>query len=274
MENIKKRLVFHFYIPPEGYKTLSNELHLRCLKKYAHIFDEILIAIAQDDVDKNEIIGLEKELIGIFNQKKITFKVTKNTYLRDSKTFYDEIATKMSALDGITFFAHNKGLTNISSGKFDKENIYKWVTALYYGCLEFYKEAEYALTEQREYAYGALFDIIDVCNQEEWVKDIMYCDLGKYAYLYTGTFFWLNTQCLKGYMERKGVELPQLSDRWYAENFLSNIVVPKFCTTRNGAYARNYIGGREFINELIKICFIEEDYKNLEDFHKKITEGL
>lgn len=276
MEVIKKRLVFHFYIPQEGYKTNSNELHLRCLKRYSSIFDEVVIVISHDeDLGPNEIINLEKELVEIFNQNKVSFKTAKNTYLRDSKTFYDEIATKMDKLDGITFFAHNKGLTNISSGNFDKELIYKWVVALYYGCLEFIEEANYSLTEHRQFAYGTLFDIIDVSSiKEEWLHDIIYCDLGKYSYHYTGTFFWMNTQCLKGFMDRKGIKIPNVVDRWYAENFLSNIIEPRFCSTRNGMYAKNYLAGRERIDTLIKMCFSDEDYANFELLYNKITEGL
>lgn len=276
MENIKKRLVFHFYLPNEGYETGANELHLRCLKKYSSIFDEVIIVIVHDEgIDTQKIINLEKKLSTIFQQSKVTFKTAKNTYLRDSKTFYDEIASKMDELDGITFFAHNKGLTNINSGKFEKEKIYKWVAALYFGCLDFYNEAEFCLTELRCFGYGALFDIVDINFVEnKSIVDILYSDLGKYSYLYTGTFFWINTQCLKGFMDRKGIELPKMVDRWYAENFFSNIIEPHFCSTRNGVYAKNYLGGRECIEELIDMCFVDNDLKKFENFYKEITEGL
>lgn len=276
MKNIKKRLVFHFYLPNDGYKTGANELHLRCLKRYSYIFDEVIIVIVHDEgVDINNIASLEKELNEIFHQSKVTFKIAENTYLRDSQTFYDEIASKMDELDGITFFAHNKGLTNINSGKFEKEKIYKWVAALYFGCLEFYNEAEYCLTEVRNFGYGTLFDIVDInVVEDKSMIDILYSDLGKYSYLYTGTFFWINTQCLKGFMDRKGIELPKMVDRWYAENFFSNIIEPRFCSTKNGVYAKNYLGGREHIESLVDMCFIEDDLKNFNDFYKEITEEL
>ena len=276
MKEVKKRLIFYFYIPQTGYKSFSNEIHLRCLKHYSDIFDEALFLIAtQEKSNDSEVMRLEKELIEIFNRQKITFKVVENSYLREAKYFYEEVALKLGELDGITFFGHSKGITNISSGQFEKETIYRWITAMYYGCLEFMNEVEQSLTDSRNFAYGTLLDIVNIKEVgQEWLHDILYTDLGKYSYLYTGTFFWLNTRCLKNFMDNKGISLPVISDRWYAENFLANIVEPRFCSSHNGAYGVNYLAGRTYIETLIKYSFLPEELERLDKFYNEITEGL
>lgn len=266
MKKIKKNLVFHFYIGKEGINTESNDLHFKCLKHYmANVFDNILFVIVVDDAEqqKEEILAVKNKVIDIFKSKTIEFKVKPNTYLRDSQTFYDEIATKLDKIDGLVFFAHNKGYTNLS--KFKKEDILKWVAAMYFACFDDMDEVENSLTEQRKCAFGGLLNQVEkwLLEKHQYISGM----LGKYSYLYTGTFFWLNPKTLLQYMANNDVELPQINDRWYAENFLANIgPANDICTSPNDWYALNYLGAHGQITDLFEIAFTSEKLAKLNKF--------
>lgn len=267
MEKIGKKLVFHFYIGKDGINTECNRLHFKCLEHYAKsIFNKVLFAIVVDDAEaqKDEIIALEEKIVGIFDTQELEIKVNNNTYLRDSRTFYDEVATKLKDTEEIVFFAHNKGTTNVE--KFEREKIMKWVAAMYFACFNDMNEVEWALTDCRMAAYGGLLNIVDKNIIER--TPLLGMELGKNAFLYTGTFFWMNPRTIYEYMENNGVELPQINDRWYAENFLANIVPQNACTSLKDWRAVNYLDAHDKILDLIKLSFTEESFIELNKFYK------
>ena len=63
------------------------------------------------------------------------------------------------------------------------------------------------------YSYGSFLSVGNVperCN--------------KYGWHYLGTFFWINTKKLYQHMKNENIDMPLLSDRFYAEEFLGNII--------------------------------------------------
>lgn len=269
MEKIGKKLVFHFYIGKEGINTECNRLHFKCLEYYAkNVFDKVVFCIAVDNAEerKEDILELEEKIIGIFNTKEIEFKVVDNTYLRDSRTFYDEVATKLSSTEEIVFFGHNKGTTNVNV--FDREKILKWVAAMYFACFSDLAEVEKSLTDFRSVAYGGLLNIVSERLLDKW--KLLRKELGKYGYLYTGTFFWLNPRVLNEYIVNNGLELPQVNDRWYAENFLANIVPQNACTSLKDWRAMDYLDAHDKILDLINLSFTKESLVELTKFYEAI----
>lgn len=273
-----KRMIFHFYINEDWKNSITNRIHLECLRHYSHIFDEVVFVISIDDTSNCELIrSLELELLDLGLTPKITFKIVENTYLRDSKTFYDFIATKLDEYNGLTFFGHNKGTTNLD--KYNLENVSKWITSMYYLSLEYIDEVVYSLTDGRELSFGSLINVIDydkiVIGEEEVEDKQKFVDktkifLGKNKYLYTGTFFWLNTISIYEYMKKNDIDLPRITDRWYAENFCANLFKLEFAFSHRGCYSLNYLQDGAEVEYMIKHNMLEEEFEDYLKFHNNI----
>ena len=206
-EKIKKRLVFYFYAF-ENYKdNYANKLHLNCLKHYANIFDEVIFVISVDDLENKELIlDVELEIIKC-GFKDIRFKLHKNNAYREVPTFYDEIVERLDKLDGITFFGHNKGTTNVQKADAVIKSIEAWILGMYYLNLEFISEVEEQLCSDVPRFYGAFlldarkWDILNVCY-------------------YVGTFYWVNGPKIAVDILTKYVEpLDTYHHRGFAECF-------------------------------------------------------
>ena len=250
MVTIKKTLVYSFFVNKEWADAVTNRIHFECLKFYSYIFDEIKITLLIDDVnDVNTIASVEKLFLDIFKQKEITFKVLENNIFREASVFYNEIASKIGKIDGLVFFAHNKGITNVTLG---------------YG-----EEVVKKLTDERYIAYGSLPDFV---NAEE--NSTPYLDMGKGNFMYTGTFFWLNAGTLNNYLSKSNTQIPQFTDRWYAENFLANTVPFKCCTAHEGRYVIDYIGGRKYIKYLIERAMSDTTKEEFSHFNDNILEKV
>ena len=273
---MKKRLIFNFYIDENWKENHMNKIHLFCLEYYKHIFDEIVFMVSLNEPQNSKLIyDFEKHILSLELCPNIQFIVKKNHVFREAKNFYDEIATKLSENDGLTFFAHNKGITNYNSGTYPNCDVEKWVTSMYYGCLERPQDMEYWLTDGRKLAYGTLLDIIN----EEYNDDRLFFDslglwLGKRRYFYMGTFFWMNCPMIGYYMNNNNIELPQLVDRWYAENFFANIFDVSHCESFDMRKTFNYDnGGVRNIDIIINYSF--GDYiENYLEFHNKVLENV
>lgn len=271
MIHVKKRIIFHFYIPQDWEASPVVNLHLKCLENYAGIFDEAEFTIIPDDInDIDSVKKIEKRLLSIFKNTPIEFRVAENSYLREAETFYNRVALRLGELDGITFFGHSKGITNVAT--YDKNSIYRWITAMYYGCLNDMPAVEDRLTNKRQIGYGSLLNVLK--NIPENIREGVLFDNGKYLYAYVGTFFWINTGTLKDYLDKTGSRIPELTDRWYAENFLSNLVTSQFCACNNNAYSIDYYGGWAYIDNLIDTVFVGDDNTRYREFHNRITKGI
>lgn len=282
MKQPEKRLVFHFYVK-EGWKTfITNRIHLECLKYYSYIFNEVIFVISVDDITDNELIrDIELNILDLNFTPNISFKIVENNYLRDSQTFYDYIATKLDTYDGLTFFAHNKGTTNLNS--YELENVINWITSMYFLSLEYVDEAVYSLTDGRELSYGSLLNEIkpyDIEVTEEGIaprkkfaeKNNVF--LGEHKYLYMGTFFWVNGLSIYEYMRKNDIDLPKLTDRWYAENFCANLFNLDFAFSHKGRFSKNYLQEGAEIIEMVLHATVEEEYNQFLEFKNKIISSI
>jgi hypothetical protein len=278
----QKRLVFHFFVDYNWEESITNQIHFKCLKFYGHIFDEVFFNISVDNINDIDLIkNFQLKILSLGLTHNITFNVIENCYLRDSKTFFNEIVEKMGEYSGLTFFGHNKGTTNINI--MDLEAVSKWITSLYYFSMEYMDEVTYLLTDGREISYGPLLVAIDYNylpnvledgTTKEDFKERAKAALGRYKYFYMGTFFWLNTLVLDDYVKKNAVELPKLSDRWYAENFFANIFPMGFAYSHNGRYSVNYLNGGAEIDVLLSQIATDDELINFNEFNKRIIESL
>lgn len=268
--------MFNFYINNNWKEHHINKIHFFCLKHYSNRFDEMVFFVSIDDTtNTKEIYEFEEYIIGLNLCPNISFIVTQNHIFREAKNFYDHIALKLGDLEGLTFFAHNKGITNYDGPYYLNEEVEKWITSMYYGCLERPDEMTYHLTDARKLAYGTLLDIItDGFTDDVLFDDSMGLWLGKNRYFYMGTFFWMNCPMIKYYMENNNIELPQLVDRWYAENFFANIFDVYHCEGFDMRRTFNYTdGGIRNLDTIIEFSFGSEIDKYF-DFHNYVLQNL
>lgn len=179
MKNIdRKRMVYSFYVNDDSFDHPINKIHFSLLSRYINIFDEVIFCIVIDDVNRYDLIyKIENFIISIFH-KHVVFKIYENTNYRESFVFYNEIATQMEKLDGLTFFGHNKGITDGD----DIETIKMWVASMYYFNLEY----ELPFNDINGYMfYGAhKTDFVD-SEKILFNKTILY----QGSWYYCGTFF-------------------------------------------------------------------------------------
>ena len=264
---MKNRLIFHFYLTDNWLEQKTNKIHLCCLKYFANIFNEMTFVIVIDDLTNTDLIyGFEDFIINLKVCTNINFIVKHNTVFRDSQTFYDEIVSKIDKLDGLTFFGHNKGLTNYTNPVFKRDDVEKWITTMYYGCFSDVQEMEYALTEDRCVGYGTLLSSYTL-QDDKTKKEHSAIWFGKERYQYMGTFFWINCQTLCAYMKNTEKSLPIMADRWYAENFFSNIITQEYCGSFEYRWMINdYTFGKN-MDYIINLCFEKETVDKYYDFH-------
>lgn len=278
MKQPEKRIIFHFYVK-EGWKeSVTNRIHLECLKRYSYIFNEAIFVISIDDITNYNLIrDVELTILGLNFTPNISFNIVENNYLRESQTFYDFIATKLDEYNGLTFFGHNKGITNLDS--YELDNVANWIISMYYLSLEYADEANYSLTDGRELSFGSLLNEIKPyeieVNEEGIVPRKQFADkndvfLGKHKYLYMGTFFWLNGGSISEYMKKNNIELPKLTDRWYDENFCANLFNLDFAFSHKGRFTINYLQEGAEIIEMVHHATSEEEFQQYLEFKNNI----
>lgn len=259
---MKKKLIFNFYVFPDwlnGEVGKINEIHLRCLKEYIHIFDEVMFVITMDDTNNIKLINEVKgKILDFFIKGQITIRIEKNTKLREAVTFYKEVVKKLGE-DDLVFFAHNKGITNIK--KDNKESIYYWIYGMYFYCLNFIDDVESALIGDNGISYGAFFA---QCKLNKCIK---------YGWMYSGNFYWLNSKKVKNYMDNNNIAVPPLDNRMYGEQFIGNIVAmfnPQPFPTTYGKWGFDIDVYNPYCQskEILKVLY--ENIDDLEDFINKI----
>jgi len=228
MKDIKLRLVYYFWIPKNGFNEM-HELHFKCLEKYSNLFDESIFFIAVDDIDNKDMLNIvkdtEKRLFNCGFIKNVTFNVIYNNEMyREGKIFKEEIVDKFRERDGLTFFAHTKGVStyniNIESNKL-------WVAAMYYFNLNFINDVIFYLngTTINSYGFFRCFDTEFKHIKNRW----MYC----------GTFMWLNCPKIYNYIISNNIIIPELYDKGYAEDFLGNIIPWTFSSSKGKWVTKN-----------------------------------
>ena len=221
----KLTMVFSFYLTEDFRERRANKLHFFLLKKYSHIFEDSIITILADDVNNTELINdCKKWFIDCIHSKNVTFKVTENDYLCETKVFINEIASQMGDLYGLYFFGHNKGVTQYIKKPEISDDIDLWIIGLYYLNLNFMDEVKEALLYETGKFYGAFM----MDNESK-------ADFEDAQTIYSGTFFWCNPSVI--YLSKNG-EIPIVSQRGYVEN-----VFPIIMAKPNEKYSHewNYV---------------------------------
>lgn len=201
-------MVFHFYLNEGWDKNFANDVHFKCLRHYAHVFDEVKIVISVDEENRYMVNDVKKKFIDCIDSKVLTFKTIDNDGYCEGGTFKREIVDRLAKYDGLVFFGHNKGVTCMSTkGDFDEDSLSMWITAMYFYNLEFIEDVEKKLVlEAARTVYGTFL------MQGEWFANASHT-------FYSGTFYWLNP----GRVLKWAKKLPEIYDREYAEWFTGEV---------------------------------------------------
>lgn len=223
---MNKKLVFAFYLS-DNYKSEIINIHFECLKRFSYAFDSAeIVFILDNEYDIDNLYSAEERFTKIFIGKPLSFSMISNSKYREAIVFYEYIAKKLVDNE-LVFFAHNKGVTNVNI--FPVEQIYTWVVAMYYYSLNYMGEVEDQLLNKKYLSYGPF-----LTQNNEMEKPT------KYGWYYIGTFFWLNGRKIWQYMQNNEIQLPALGDRFYAEEFLSNIY-PSWPYVMAGSHNTRYL---------------------------------
>lgn len=212
-----KKLVFNFFIAKNWRENSVYNVHFKCLEYYKDCFDEAYFALSlEDPQDLDSLVEVRQKLINIFsNLKRIEFETVENTPYCECPVFKKEVVDRLGQ-DGLVFFGHLKGVMNIDIHT--EEWTHGWIYSLYYLSLnEEYKKPGFIermlIKEIQVYSYGSFLTEFEA-EEKTW---------SKYSWYYMGTFFWINSKRIKEYIVNNNVQLPQIADLYYAENFLGNL---------------------------------------------------
>ena len=130
---VYKKMVFHFYINEGWEENFANSIHFKCLEHYSHIFNESLIVIAFDPGNEHLIPDVKKKFVDCIKSNIVTFKIVPNDPYFEGGTFKREIIDKAAEIEGLVFFAHNKGVACLSTqGIYDADSLAIWICAMYF----------------------------------------------------------------------------------------------------------------------------------------------
>lgn len=255
---VTKRLVFHFYADESWRDNVANECHFRCLDHFSSIFDEALIVISLKNggnINENDI---KKRFVDVIKAKTLSFKVVENTPYYEAETFKNEIIDKARELDGITFFAHNKGVSNV----FDKDKslmaVLSWICGLYYYGLSFPEEAEKRLCiDLRTMFYGPYLMQTNYINNRGHVW-------------YAGTFYWVNTNRLV----KTCSDIPKIFDREYAEWLPGEVCWGSFLSSHNNLFLPDSDLYRNWMYYAKMSALSDEEYEEFVAFRDSIINGF
>jgi len=259
--NVKTRLVMHYWIPdshlPEDqdYK-LCEKIHHICLNEFLPNFDESIIVFTMDDYNE-EVYNRYRKLFLDFGAKDITFRYRKNHPSRECITFKMEVVDKLKLLDGITFFLHNKGITNFD---YNRQSIMHWIVSMYWYNLHNF---DFPISE----TIGASRLCTGIFNylHDEYTWS-------NYHWHYSGTFFWLNCQQIYDFIRRKNIELPCLNSRNDVENWIGD-VIPRNRASSPMSYFEDNIDINPYDRawDYIQQLSTPEDLANYSDFFNKVV---
>lgn len=258
-----KRMVYSFYVNDDSFEHPINKLHFKLLKRYIHKFDEVIFCIIIDDRERYDLIQrIEEFVISIFH-KKLTFKIYDNTNYRESLVFYNEIATQMENLDGVTFFGHNKGISDTDP----IETIKMWVAAMYYFNLEF----ELPYNDLNGFTFYGSLKTNNIDSLGITIRDNL---AQKYPWVYCGTFYWGKYQELDRVCKRLNRTIPALTNRWYSEMFPGEMVESQYGSCFKEYYIEEQLVISGNIDLYIKSTLYEspEEYEAFIKFFNEVTE--
>lgn len=280
--DLKKELVFYFYVTEDFFERKTNLVHLECLKEYAHIFDCATFYISVDDTENIEIIKkVEQRILSLPFNGNITFVVHKNDELRESGVFANEVLNKIKNEDSLLFFGHGKGFTNLDM--YEERSMLEWLVGCYYLSFCFLDEMNYFINsnERTWFMYGS-FPLVDFNKYTPEIlsspKANLYLGRIKYHWCYSGTFFWINTIRMREYIKMFDLEYPEIYDRYYSEKFLGNM----FPLTNNACGHNNYLlyAGNNMYNDGVaegciqSILKTDKEINKYNEFYEKVTQCI
>lgn len=250
---VDKTLVFHFYVDPLYKEKISYKMHFACLKEWCDIFTNAIFVLSVDDKNNIKLINdVEKDIIDCGFSCPIKFDIAENDEYREVHTLKKYIIDKLNEYDGLVFFGHTKGTTNIDNYGWLTENYLHWIFSLYYYSLEYENEVVKKLIENFGGHKRAMYGPMGTVN-------------GDGNIFYPGTFYWLNCKKIIEDVNSKEIELPILCDRSYAECFP---LIYKSGVKRVTSHWDYIMTENEpFLNEQTKSLYDETDWGGMADFY-------
>ena len=216
---MKKTLIYHLYYGKNFDSNPANVIHFLCLKDYIHIFDEAVFVIAMDDIKDTK--SIEPALVWILKlgfSGKLTITTQENTDLYEVETFRNELLNKYNTLDGMVFFAHNKGTTNIIKNGELNMNIARWICGMYFYNMQFIDEVEGFFTgtlRAPEVFYGTFLQSFS--KERQSIVHAMPNNISGLEYC--GTFYWINMPKYKNCRVMGTIKDVEPDSRFFAEEY-------------------------------------------------------
>ena len=196
---MKKTIVIHFYIKNDlNYLRCINS-HFYFYEKYASLFNDVIFVIAPEDKNDIDFINfIVSKVLYTFRNNNLTIKIVDNDPLHEALTFYNEILMN-EKLNGLVFFCHSKG------GRYLVENTLKWITCMYHYNLNYFYDVISKIYANNGIFYGSFLHYSD----DEFFN--------KYSAWYAGTFYWVNIEHLRRYLNDNNITINQITDGFFAE---------------------------------------------------------
>ena len=273
---MKLRLIYSFFIKDNECNDEIYQLHYKLLYRYLHLFDEIIIIFLYDKNCEYDIIFRLQSLFIGYNHRNIQFIIEENNKnLREGIIYKKYIIDKLNYYDGLTFFAHSKGVSN-SYGLQYIDNLKLWIFSMYYLNFNWINEVKDYIGEYStfgdKYCYGALY-----------FKDHRHNNNNNW--FYSGSFQWINTKKIYKYIKNNNIDIsPYISEEnerlmRCAELFLGSVLNEENCSFHNDEHYNKKAELFPFygweisynnINELIKAYLKPAEYNDLINNFQKI----
>ncbi len=216
---MEKTLIYHLYCGPDFTTNIANAVHWQCLKRYIDVFDEVRFTVSVDDLSNTTRIfeGIDW-ILSLGGNFRRNIRITRNTGLCEVETFKYEFLERYEKLDGMVFFAHNKGTTNMKNNNLDHNSVFKWVCGMYYFNFEFIDEVEgYFNGKLRapEVFYGTFLTYFS--KERQNFVHAMPNNLSGLEY--SGTFYWINIPKYKNCRKMGIVKDVEADSRFFAEEY-------------------------------------------------------
>ncbi len=219
---MEKTLVYHLYVNSVDINEKPlYKLHQECLKIYKDRFDKALFVVTVDDLANTELIGNAiKWVLNINFGKEFDIKVEKNDALCESKTFQKYVLDNTN-LNGMVFFAHNKGSNNFESANPNivKDSVFMWVSGMYFYNLTFMDEVNGALCGKKYYPecmYGAFLMEKDIDDDRLFLA----------PYHYAGNFYWINIEYYRHLINDGKIQKLTATNPMFSEMFPGYVFNP------------------------------------------------
>jgi len=277
---MKLQLIYSFYVKDEVCNDTIYRLHYKMLNEYFNLFDNATIIFCIDENQSLDIIYRLKALFIGYHHKNIQFITEINDpNFREGIIYKKYIIDKLNNYDGLTFFAHSKGVSN-HYGYEHIDNLKLWIFSMYYLSLNWIEEVKNSIGKYSifgdKYCFGALY-----------FKDSRHNN--GYNWFYSGSFQWINTKKLYDYINDNNICIDKFvspeNERLMrcAELFLGSVLPEQNCAFHNDEhYNKSYelfpFYGWEIsyenINELIKAYLKPWEYNELIEKYNKIISTI